>query len=189
MAEQLASFVGRLFRDKAFRSKFVNNPDKSLKDEGLDTGGLALPAKIDEQKLMEKLEAVFSGSSWHDGVAPPDIGALTPDALWERFGIIGSKTTARDNAATTSAAAVVTVVVVYGVSVVTSGVVVAGRQIPAALRGGVLSVNQLKTMRELGRAAPDSLSFSIQGPDGVAVHDLGADALGAFLDRLTKRAS
>ena len=46
------------------------------------------------------------------------------------------------------------------------------------------SVEQLQHLRKLSRLSKDQLTFSVTGPDGVAVHSLSAEVLNAFLSRL-----
>jgi hypothetical protein len=172
MADELANFVGRLRADARFRKRFADAPAETLKTMGVDTTGLALPARLDERALLAHIERGASGIDIPDDV---DLTKLDPDELWDRFGIIGWKPELvnRDGGVATAAA-----VVIYGVAVVIgSNVVVVGKQF-------VASLGQLKVLRQLAQLPAEELRFSIRGPDGVAVEDVPADAVSAFLEKV-----
>ena len=173
MADELANFVGRLRDDPGFRRRFAQAPAAMLKALGVDTQNLALPDRIDEDTLVEHLERGGGRA------IPPDLdlASLDPKTLWERFGIFGwSEQAAGDD----GRGVPVTAVVVYGVAVVFGSVAVVGKRF-------VASLSQLKVLRDLARAPAEELRFSIKGPDGIAVDDVPADAVAAFLDRLKAR--
>ncbi|WP_439533925.1 hypothetical protein [Polymorphobacter sp.] len=169
MADELADFVGRLKTDARFRKAFAASPAKTLKAAGIDTSVLALPDKIDEATLVERLErgGVPAGTS---------LKGLDPQTLWDKFGIIGWKTQPGASAAGNTSIAAVTVV--YGVAVVVgTNVVVVGKDF-------VASVGQLRVMRQMARLDAADLRFSIKGPDGVSIDDVPVDAVRAFIDRV-----
>jgi len=173
------SFVGRLHSDVTFRKRFAKSPRAVLAAAGLDPDALSLPDHIDEQDLERRLNQVFSGRDWHEAFAASNPGNLTAKDLWDRFGIIGW---ASDAAVRSDDPAVATAVVIYGVSVVTSSSSQVATQGNIAL--AVVSVEQVRALRDLARLPRESLRFSIAGPDGVAIEGVSADLLAAFLARV-----
>ncbi|WP_143748630.1 hypothetical protein [Mesorhizobium sophorae] len=180
MGTEAASFINRLRKDKDFRHRFVQSPKDVLSEEGLNPDVLALPDRINERDLLKKLEHVFSGREWQDEFARAKPETLTAGELWERFGVIGWKGSAAGGGKSGIDVSVASAVVIYGVSVVTSS----STQVAAAGSLAMTSVEQLRSLRELARVPKEKLSFSIVGPDGVAIEGVNADMLAAFLARV-----
>jgi hypothetical protein len=180
MAKELISFIGRLHSDAALRKRFVKAPARTLSEEGFDAEALALPDRIDERALVAKLDKAVAGdrtfaARLNKEAAQTDLAKLTPNQLWERFGLIRSKAEIGSDQAAANAAAIVVAVVIYGVSIVLG---------PATVIGSVSTVAQLKALRQLTQVPQDQLRFSVKGPDGAGVKELTADALRAFLHRV-----
>lgn len=178
-----SQFVVRLHNDPAFRAKFADSPAQALQEAGFDPTMFALPQKIDANELAHRLDAVFSGREKVVVNNADELKQLSADEIWKRFGVIGLAGDAKQlvpGGAEDSGD--VTAVVVYGSSVAVSNsnvaVVTSGRNI------GVQSVEQLQQLRKLSRLSKEQLTFSVLGPDGVAVHNLSADVLHAFVGRL-----
>ena len=178
MATEAVSFISRLYRDKQFRQRFVRSPKDVLSEAGLDPDALALPDHIDEKDLSEKLDRAFSGREWQQEFMRAEPATLTVEQLWDRFGVIGWKRSGGVSSSTDVAAAVV----IYGVSMVTSSSSQVTTQVAGSL--AMVSVEQLRALRELARLPREQLRFSIVGPDGIAIEGVNADMLAAFLARV-----
>jgi hypothetical protein len=183
MAAEVTAFVKRLHEDSAFRKRFASEPAAVLSEAGVDAAALALPAKIDEAKLAERLKNLFAGKAEAASDLLAAAPGLKPQELWDRFGAIAW---AREPTVTTSVAVVNAVqnvsaaIVVYGTSFATSLVT----STVLASRSPVMSVDQVAAMRALAKQPAEELSFSITGPDGTRVDGVSAAALEAFLKRM-----
>ena len=179
-----SAFMKRLHDDRQFRQQFAKAPAETLRQAGYDPAMFALPAHIDPDALGQRLSRVFSGQEKVTLDDPQAAAKLTPDELWQRFGVIGLSSAERNLVGSSAAdvESVAVAVVIYGVSVAVSNtnVVVAVQGSPSWVK----SIEQLQVLRSLTQLPRNAVQFSVSGPNGVAVHGLGADAVSAVLDRL-----
>lgn len=181
---KMQELLSRLHIDAAFRQEFANSPRNVLKHYGFDPDMLALPSHIDVHGLEQRLAQIFGGTTTAPAVDPAHVVKMSPDELWKQFGVIGLDPDAQalvsgDGAGASVMGAPVVAVVIYGVSMVTSGGGVVGNQ------AAVASLDQIKALRTLSSHPPDALRFSVTGPDGTTVKDVGTDTIRAFLTRLS----
>jgi hypothetical protein len=166
--------MNRLHKDEGFRRQFAAAPAKTLQENGLDPDLLSLPAHLDYAELTDRLNHVYKGPA--ADTAPAGISA---DQLWKRFGVIGlSKEANSQLAAAGDDPPPLVSIVIYGASIVTAPVVVAGKE------GGLRDVDQLQTLRNLSQHSRDKLSFSVSGPNGLKAQNVSADMMSAFLKRV-----
>jgi hypothetical protein len=143
---------------------------------------LALPKTIDVDALSQRLDRVFSGQETVKIDDAKTVAKLSPDELWQRFGVIGLDRETKDLVGSAVADAVAVAVVIYGASIVVSN-----SNTALAVSGSpsfIASIEQLQTLRDLARLRKGDLKFSVSGPNGVAVDGLSADVIGALLARL-----
>lgn len=179
-----SAFVTRLHNDPQFRQQFANAPAQTLRQAGYDPTMFALPDKIDANALGQRLTRVFSNQEQVTISDEKAVAKLTPDQLWQQFGVIGLTSTEQNlvsSVADVSSDAVAIAVVIYGsaVAVSNSNVAVVTQGVPVWMK----SIQQLQVLRSLAQQPRGSLQFSVAGPDGVAVHGLNADTVSAVLDR------
>lgn len=178
------SFLERLRSDDDFRRAFAADPAAVLAREGIEPAALALPERIDPDRLAALLADERSGSEQ----------STDPQSLWDNFGLISWRGTApgQDSTSTPPTEPLVVnslaAIVIYGTSVTTAPVVVAGESRLSAQEGGQgsdwLSVEQLAGLRALARQGVDTLRFSVSGADGSRVEGLDASTVQALLSRL-----
>ena len=164
---RFSSLFLRLSRDQNLRRKFAENPQEFLRDEGFDPSRLELPSNIDLATLDARVEGAFGNDSDDWTASEAEVASMSADELWSRFGVIGEKSESDDNATASPLVAVVA----YGTSVVTT-------------EGATIAFERARTMRGLMRLRKSDLTFSVKGPDGVAVEDLPAATIEALLRRL-----
>lgn len=179
-----SAFVTRLHKDPQFRQQFANAPAQTLRQAGYDPTMFALPAKIDATALGHRLDRVFSNQEKVTISDPKAVAKLTPDELWQQFGVIGLTSEEQNllsSVADVTSETAAIAVVVYGssVAVSNSNVAVVTQGVPVWMK----SIQQLQVLRSLAQQPRSALQFSIAGPDGVAVHGLNADTVSAVLDR------
>jgi hypothetical protein len=179
-----SAFMIRLHNDAKFRQEFAKAPAETLREAGYDPGMFALPAHIDADALGQRLNRIFNNKERVTLDNPQADAKLTPDELWQRFSVIGLTSAERNliGSSVADAEAVAVAVVVYGASIAVSNtnVVVATQGSASWMK----SVQQLQVLRSIAQQPRNAVQFSITGPDGIAVHGLSADAVGAVLDRL-----
>jgi hypothetical protein len=168
---RLERFLRQLHEDRELRERFARHPAAVLSEAGFDPDLLDLPSRIDVERLEQRLQEIHRGTTERELPRGEDTAGLTADELWERFQFIRLKPDA--------VAGVTMPNVLYG----TTPVLVVGNAPGATLR----SFEQIRQLREMSRMAPERLTFSVSGPDGVTVSDLTADTMQAFLGRLTDR--
>lgn len=174
----MSEFFARLGEDKAFRERFAKDPAAVLREAGYDPDQLELPTLIDPDALERRVTRIRRGEEDLTG-DEAELARLSADELWDRFAIVRL----RDGADPVSASVVQgpATAVVYGTTATTVVTSAGGGSLAA---GGMLSEAQARALRELIGMDPDTLSFSIKGPDGVSVVDLNARTIEALLKRL-----
>jgi hypothetical protein len=173
---QFSSLFLRLARDEELRRRFVEDPRGFLRSEGYDPDRFNIPEQLDLYGLEQKVDQAF-GSTEVDWTAPPEeFEQMTPDEIWSRFGVILERRSPDDpsgpNIAITSVnTSVAPAVVAYGTSIVTS-------------QGASMTFEKTRLLRNIAKLRKSDLTFSIKGPDGIAVEDLPASTIEALLRRL-----
>jgi hypothetical protein len=178
-----SAFMVRLHNEPQFRQQFAKTPAETLRQAGFDPTMFAIPSHIDADALGQRLNRIFSSQEKVTLDDPQAAAKLTPDELWQRFGVIGLNPAERGliGSSVADAEAVAVAVVVYGVSIA-----VTNANVAVVVQGSaswMKSVQQLQLLRQLTQQPRSALQFSVAGPDGVAVHGLSADAVAAVLDR------
>jgi hypothetical protein len=169
-------FVQKLHDDAEFRRRFAADPGSVLREFGLDPQLLDLPSTIDLDELERRIAAAHRGNARWTLPGAADVERLTADELWERFQFIRLKPHA--NFAVNVVGSISGVI--YGTTATTSAVITT-----AGSGRGLRSFEQVTRLRALSRLSKGALRFTVTSADGMAVADLPADTLRAFLARLT----
>jgi hypothetical protein len=154
---QFTSLFLRLAGDKSLRRRFVEDPRGFLRSEGIDPDPFQFPERIDLDTLEQKIEEAFASQETNRTVPVTDVKGMTPDELWSRLGVILKR---------------------GGTENVTVD--------PVIVWPTFFGSNALETrlQQSIVKARKSDLSFSIKGPDGIAVEDLSASTVEALLQRL-----
>jgi hypothetical protein len=170
-------FVQKLHNDAQFRKRFANHPADVLREFGLDPDLLDLPHRIDLAELEKRIAESHRGNARWTIPDAADAQRLTADELWERFHFIRLKTDANFAVSVTASISGV----IYGTTATTNTVITT-----AGSSSGLQSFDQITRLRELSRLPKHQLRFSVtSSSDGIAVGDLTADTIRAFLGRVS----
>ncbi|ADZ70538.1 hypothetical protein [Polymorphum gilvum] len=185
---QFSDLLRDLAADPGFRKTFADSPAKALRARGFDPDLLALPERIDLAALERRLAAMQAGREIPRVKPGEKIDDLKPQDAWDRFLMIGLKEGLAAST-TVNATANLTAVVIYGSSAATSTSTTSTTTTTAAAGrvAGPLSpgeLNRLTLLREIARADPAGLTFTVRGPDGTVVDGLDVNATRALLGRL-----
>jgi len=193
---QSAEFVTKLHQDKEYRKFFCKNPKDALAKYGIDVDALVLPERIDEEQLMDRLDALFKGERAFEPATDIEPN-LSAQELWDRFGAFGWAEDIRANDKKQLVIGTAAALVIYGTSVAVSTSVIYGTTATTTIVGGndkleferasVFSIDHVKELRELQGMPLEDIRFNLHTNEGKVINSLPADLVLAFLER-AKRA-